>query len=95
MPAATNLAAHKYYLDIWQQALEAPKGIRVRTSSPKDFRARLYHARAADRRANAKIYPPDNVMHGKSYFDPFIVHHEEDAVRIVPTSIEVEGVEEL
>jgi hypothetical protein len=95
MPAAANLDAHKAYLEVWQQALEAPRGIRVRTASPLDFRARMYHARAADRRANAKIYPPDHLMHSKSYFDALAIKLEADAVRIVPTDIEIEGVEQL
>jgi len=96
MPSANNLGAHKPYLDIWDRAAASPKGIRIAVSNPTDFRARLYHARAADRKNNAKVYPEGNVMHGRSYFDDYTVKiGPGDAVRIIPNALEIEGVEEL
>lgn len=95
MPSANNIGVHKPFLDVWEQAAAAPRGIRVRVENPTDFRARLYHARAADRKNNAKIHPEGSLMHGKSYFDDFTVKMEPGAVRIIPNSLEIEGVEEL
>lgn len=83
MSMANNLEAHQTYLEVWQRALDSPKGIRVRCDNPIDFRARLYNARTAERRHNKKVYPADHVLHGKSYFDGLMVRIAEGAVKIV------------
>lgn len=95
MPPANTLGAHQQYLDIWDKAGASPKGIRVRTSNPIAMRQRLYSARAAERKHNARIFPQDNVLHGRSYYDNFIIKCEQDACIIFPSTIEIEGVEEL
>jgi len=95
MPPANTLGAHQQYLDIWAKAAGAERGIRVRTSNPIAMRQRLYSARAAERRANQKIFPPDNILHGASYYDNYTIKCEQDACVIFPSTIEIEGVEEL
>lgn len=95
MPPANNLGAHQQYLDIWSKAFESPKGIRVRTSNPIAMRQRLYSARAAERKHNARVFDDSNIMHGKSYYDDFVIKCETDACLIFPSTIEIEGVEEL
>lgn len=95
MPSATYIGAHQRYLDIWQQALESEKGIRIKTDNPVDFRMRMYHARAADRRNNARIYPSDNVMSGKSYYDDLRIKLEEGAIRVEPGNLNIEEIEAL
>lgn len=95
MPPANSLGAHQQYLDIWAKAAAAPKGIRVRTSNPIAMRQRLYSARAAERKNNSKIYPEDAFLHGRSYYEDFIIKCEQDACLIFPSTIEIEGVEEL
>lgn len=95
MPAALFLGAHQRYLDIWQQALESEKGIRLKSESPTDLRARLYHARAADRRNNAKIYPADNPLHNRSFYDHLTIRLEEGAVRIESGEIGIQEIEVL
>jgi hypothetical protein len=95
MPPANTLGAHQQYLDIWGKASASPKGIRVRTSNPIAMRQRLYSARAAERKNNQRIFPEDHINHGRSYYDDYIIKCEQDAVVIFPSTIEIEGVEEL
>lgn len=82
MAPSNKIGAHQAYLDVWQRALEADRGIRIKVQNPVDYRGRLYHARAAERKHNLQAYPEEHVMHGKSYYDHLIVRLEEGALRI-------------
>lgn len=97
MPHSSDLAAHQPMLDIWQRALESTSGVLLRCLDPsqaRDLRARLYHARAAQRRANAKIFPSEDPMHGKSYYEHLSAKVSGSEVRIQPSTLEFE-LEEL
>jgi hypothetical protein len=85
MSMANNLEAHQQFLDVWQRALDSPRGIQVNCENPVDYRARLYNARTAERRHNKKVYPADHVLHGKSYYDGLVVRLVRDvkAIRII------------
>jgi hypothetical protein len=93
MSMANSLEAHRIYLDVWQRALDSPKGIRVETNNPIDYRARLYNARAAERRAHLRLYPNDHPMHGRSYYDGLIIRLRDGAVDVVKD--EVPAVQEI
>jgi hypothetical protein len=58
--------------DIFNRALEDPKGIRLpydNYTDAKYFQMRMHQARVIDRKENAKIFPPGDVLHGQSQYD--------------------------
>lgn len=58
--------------DLWQEALESPRGIRVKLPSGKAAwhkRAWLYNERRKAQRASLKLFAADHPMHGKSFYD--------------------------
>jgi len=59
-----------------ERALESPKGIRITCDTHGqaiDLSRRINKARQLDRVNNAKIYPPDELMHNRSTFDTLLV----------------------
>jgi hypothetical protein len=87
MPMALSLDAYKTELELLQRALEAPRGLRISCPDPIRQRALLYYARAAERKHNKKIFPQDNAMHGRSYFDNLVIRLVPDPKS--PTGIEI------
>lgn len=62
--------------EVWQNALDSQRGIRVKCETRDaaiTLRSRLNHARAQQRREHLKLYPADNVMHGKSFYEDYSV----------------------
>lgn len=62
---------------IFDAALEAPKGVKIKLPSPAaaiHMRARMHHFRSKiDRQNNYDIYPPEHPMHGNSVYDRLVV----------------------
>jgi len=63
---------------VMEQAIsdQYPKGIRIKCASYEDamhFRLRLHKARKIDRKDNLEVYPPGDIMHGKSVYDSLIM----------------------
>jgi hypothetical protein len=84
-------------LDIWQRALESPNGVRLKLLDEvqaRDIRARLYHARAAQRRAHLKVYPEGDPMRGKSFYEHLTAKRQGAELLIVPGTLDFE-LEEL
>lgn len=97
MPSAADLTSHQPMLDIWQRALESASGVKLKCLDEvqaKDLRARLYHARAAQRRAHLKIYPEGDPMRGKSFYEHLSAKVQGKEVLIVQGTLEFE-LEEL
>jgi hypothetical protein len=72
MPSPTNRLSYKDVYDIYDQALEDPKGIRLAfpdLGSARNFQMRMHHARAVDRRDNLTACPKGDPMHGQSTYD--------------------------
>jgi hypothetical protein len=58
--------------NIYDQALEADRGIRIKFLEHGDamnFRVRLHTARAIDRKDNKEIYADGERLHGRSIYD--------------------------
>jgi hypothetical protein len=58
--------------DIFNRALEDPKGIRLPYNNYTDakyFQMRMHQGRVIDRRENARIFPEGDVLHGQSQYD--------------------------
>lgn len=58
---------------VYDQAIEADKGIRIRFpdfGAAMNYRVRLHTARAIDRKDNKEIYPDGEKLHGRSIYDP-------------------------
>lgn len=72
MPTSPSRLAYVDCFNIYDQALEANKGIRIRFPEFGDamnFRLRLHAARAIDRKDNKEIYADDHKYHGRSIYD--------------------------
>lgn len=83
------------YVDIraaLDRALSSEKGVRLRFPDDKaamTFKGRVHSLRYLDRKANAKIYPEGDPMHGASAYDPLMVKTESPTVVAI---IKLEGV---
>ena len=88
--------------ELWDKAKEA-KGIRIKYASLEEAertRARLHYARIIDRKDNEKMYTPNEPLHGRSVYDPFMIQIRQDTedfywVYIKPVSSDVLEIEEL
>lgn len=98
MPASKSPNSLSGYADVFQRALDSPKGVKITLPSRAEavnFRAGLNRYRAQDRAANAKIYPADHPMHAISVYDPYkIVLRETTLViePVVPVDLQIEDV---
>lgn len=86
--------------EIFDRALASAKGVRVKTETPGaavQLRHRMNAFRSLARRENAKIYPEDNPMHGRSVYDRLSlrVKKGEAAVEVLVLSAELHEVEEI
>jgi hypothetical protein len=83
MPIPTNRMSYKDIYEVYDAALEDPKGIRLAfddASAARNYQMRMHNARAIDRRENSKTYEPGDPMHGQSAYDVLQVRirHGED-----------------
>jgi hypothetical protein len=72
MSLPTNRMSYAGIYEVYDKALEDPKGIRLPFNSEKEamyFRMRMHQARAIDRKENSQIYPPGEPLHGQSQYD--------------------------
>lgn len=77
--SSSRLAYQDCY-DLLDRALENPRGIRVLMDgniNPSYMRARLHNARQVDRDDNAKTYPPEHVLFGRSTYDQLVIRIRE------------------
>lgn len=72
MPYANSLQAYPDVRQLFDQALESDKGLRLTFASENEATTsagRFNAFRVRDRKENAKIYPADHPMHGNSVYD--------------------------
>ena len=102
MSTSTSILAYSDVREILDRALESPRGIEVDIpdepgSKPGGkatyFRQRAYSFRALDRKANSKIYPPDDPMHATSIYDTLVVIHNPPSTKIQIRKAGLEGME--
>jgi hypothetical protein len=83
MPIPTNRMSYKDIYEVYDRALDDPKGIRLPFDSladAKNYQMRMHNARAIDRRESRRTYREDDPMHGQSIYDVLQVRvrHGED-----------------
>jgi hypothetical protein len=81
MPPSNSLLAHRDVQAALDRALANGRGVRIRVESAghaTNLRQRCYKVRELDRRENAKIFPHDNPMHGRSVYDALTMTPAED-----------------
>lgn len=93
MSSPTTRQAYHHVYEIWNQALEDPKGIRVQMADydkANHLRMRLHQARTIAREDNIRLYTdtPSNPMYGASMYDQLQVRIYTDAARITWLYIE-------
>ena len=91
-----SIEAYEKELRWFEQAVSSPRGIKITCADDGtaiNTRMRLNKLRAAIRRQNASVYPPDHELHGVSPFDIFTIAVEGN--KIVMTKKKAAVVEEL
>ncbi len=81
MALSSSLQAYTDCLDFFDRVIDDPKGGRVFIGSYADahhFRMRCNYARKMHRDTNARVYPPENKMHGCSEYDPLCLQIKQD-----------------
>jgi len=76
----TSRQAYQDCFDLFDKAIEDPKGIRFKVADYDEafrMRQRLHYARSLDRKANETMYEPGMKMHGCSIYDPIAVRIKE------------------
>lgn len=82
MPLPNTIDSYHRELEIFQQALNDPEGVRVCYGDKVKARQasfRFHQARALDRTESRRIYKPDDRLYGKSEFDVLVCKLREDA----------------
>lgn len=93
MSAPTTRQAYHHIYEIWEQALDDPKGVRLQLadfSAANHLRMRLHQARTILREDNLRLYAEDqaNPMYGASIYDQFQCRIYTDTARITWLYIE-------
>lgn len=76
MAMSDSRLAFKDCYELYEKALDDPKGIKVKFPTHDDawhFRHRLHHARILDRRDNKRVFDEDHPMHGLSEYDKITI----------------------
>lgn len=81
MTTPKSRLAYQAHFDILDQAMEDPKGIRIK-SPDRGYAWRLrlefHHARDLDRKDNAQTYDVGHMLHGCSVYDQLVLTIEQD-----------------
>lgn len=80
------------------RALESDKGIEVACGSHDaafHLRMRLYAARKAAQREAKRLYPKEDMRHGKTPYDHFIMKVEDTTLRIIKGEALTYAIKEL
>lgn len=81
MTTPKSRLAYQAHFDVLDQAMNDPKGIRIRADdNGKAWRMRLefHHARDLDRKDNAQTYEPGHMLYGCSVYDQLLLTIEQD-----------------
>ncbi len=73
MALPSSLQSYSDCLDFFEAVINDPKGGRIYVgdwSRAHHFRMRCNQARKLDREQSARIYPPEDIRHGTSAYDP-------------------------
>lgn len=102
MPPSNSRLAMADCFEVFDKALEAPKGIRVRfpdIGAAKNYQMKLMRARAQNREDNLGIYPQGHPLHGRSPYDRLQVSFDYDngdallVIRALDVSMTIEEIE--
>lgn len=80
MSLSTSRLAYIDCFTLLDRAVAEPRGIRAEVpslSAATHLRMRIHQARQIDRGENAKTYPADHPLHGRSPYDIFVCRIEE------------------
>lgn len=82
MSLSNQFGAYDGEIDLFEKALDDPKGLRINYGANKSraehARMRLHHARGLHREQNKRVYEKDDPRWGKSEFDKLICRLRED-----------------
>ena len=96
MSLPNQIGAYGPELDLFDRAIDDPKGIRVHAGSEtaaEQMRFRLHQARALQRVENTRIYDKTDPRHGNCEYDKLICRLREDTEHQWWVYIERHGVE--
>jgi hypothetical protein len=98
MPYATSIHSYPDVRQLFDQALESEKGLRLtfETEAQAITNAGRFNAfRVRDRKENAKTYPADHTMHGRSPYDGLMVQRQGPIVIVKKLDVAHFNIEEL
>jgi hypothetical protein len=103
MPFPVTTLSYELEYDLFDQALEKEKGIRVPVSHNRAahrLRHRLHAARAVMREANRAVYKPGDPMYGASAYDIIVCRIRSDTedqwwVYLEKNNVIPDGIEEI
>jgi len=76
MSQINSLRAYTDCQKLFDAATNDPRGARALIGTQEqciNMRTRMHYFRSLDRKANEKVYPPNDPMHGTSIYDPYVV----------------------
>jgi hypothetical protein len=76
MTISTSRTAYSDCFDLFDRALDSPRGIRNRcrdAGAANHLKVRLHYARTLSRREAREVYAEDDPAFGVSPYDPFVV----------------------
>jgi len=102
MPSSNSRTAYEDCFDLWNRALDSPRGIQVLISdfgAARHLRTRLHYARSLDRAQSREVYEVEDPQYGTSPFDPLVVRFREHDgrcwVRIEHRTVNLADVQEI
>lgn len=98
MPLSNTIDSYTPELEIFERALDDPKGTRVcyeNYNLAHQGRSRFQQARALDRVQSKRIYPETDKLYGKSAYDVLVCRIKEDSEGMFWVYIERHGREIL
>ena len=98
MSLSNSYQSYVDVMDVFDKALESPRGLRITFSTPGkaiNFRQRCYKFRLLDRARNADIYAKGHHLHMTSSYDTLIIGCEGNTVTISLGGIDTLNIEVL
>lgn len=98
MPFSDQIAAYPDVADLFDKALASDKGVKVTFNDDNEATinaGRMNHYRSRLRRENARVYPADHPMHGKTPYEALMVKRRGNIVIIEKLDVGRFNLEEL
>ena len=93
-----SIAAYSQEIDLWQRALESPRGIKIACTDPTSAwrkRQRLFAARQRAREYNASAFPADDPRSRSSFYEGISIIQQGSDLLMVHAQPIIQLIEDL